>query len=238
MIEIIPAIDIIKGQCVRLNKGLFNTQKIYSNNPCEMAMRFSDSGIKYLHLVDLEGAYLGRVVNFFVLEKIASNTNLIIDYSGGLRTLSDMETVFNAGATTITLGSTAIQNPALTQSVLNRFGNNKLILGADVKDGKIAINGWMESSEKKLYPFLNKWIKQGINKISCTDVSCDGMLKGPAFELYQRIKIKYPKIKLIASGGISCMEDIRKLDRYRIDSVIIGRAIYEGKITIKELSDY
>ena len=238
MIEIIPAIDIIKGQCVRLKKGLFNTQKIYNNNPCEMAMCFADNGIKHLHLVDLEGAYFGRVVNCSVLEKIALNTNLIINYSGGLRSISDIETVFNAGASTVTLGSIAIQNPALTRNVINRFGNSKLILGADIKEGKIAINGWTESSEKKLYPFLDEWIMQGINKISCTDISCDGMLKGPAFELYQRIRLRYPEIKLIASGGIACIGDIKKLDRNGIDAVIIGKAIYERKITIKELRDY
>lgn len=235
MIEIIPAIDIIAGNCVRLEKGDFATRKIYDTNPVVVAKRFADAGLKRLHLVDLDGARTGKVTNLYVLEQIAKSTNLIVDFGGGLRAFEDVEMVLNAGARMVNLGSMAVKNPDTAQKLLDRFGPDCIILGADVKDENIAVSGWTEGASISLWEFLKDWISQGITQICCTDVSKDGMLTGPAFELYTKIKEDYPNLKVIASGGISNIDDVDKLNELGIPAVIIGKAIYEGRISLEEL---
>jgi len=236
MIEIIPAIDIIAGDCVRLEKGDFTTSKIYDSNPVLVAKRFADAGIKRLHLVDLDGARTGKVTNLKVLEDIAKSTDLIIDFGGGLREFKDVESVFNAGAKMVNLGSMAVRNPHIAQIILDHFGSDCVILGADVKNETIAVSGWTEGVSISLWEFLQDWASRGIKKVCCTDISKDGMLSGPAFELYTTIKDDYPHIELIASGGISNIEDVDLLDEIGIPAVIIGKAIYEGKISLEELT--
>ena len=236
MIEIIPAIDIIAGNCVRLEKGDFTTSKIYDSNPVLVAKRFADSGIKRLHLVDLDGALIGKVTNLKVLEDIAKSTDLIIDFGGGLREFKDVESVFNAGARMVNLGSMAVRNPHIAQIILDHFGSDCVILGADVKNESIAVSGWTEGASISLWEFLQDWASRGIKKVCCTDISKDGMLSGPAFELYTTIKDDYPHIELIASGGISNIEDVDHLEELGIPAVIIGKAIYEGKISLEELT--
>jgi len=236
MIEIIPAIDIIAGNCVRLEKGDFTTSKIYDSNPVLVAKRFADAGIKRLHLVDLDGALTGKVTNLKVLEDIAKSTDLIIDFGGGLREFKDVESVFNAGAKMVNLGSMAVRNPHIAQIILDHFGSDSVILGADVKNESIAVSGWTEGASISLWAFLEDWASRGIKKVCCTDISKDGMLSGPAFELYTTIKDDYPHIELIASGGISNIEDVDQLEEIGIPAVIIGKAIYEGKISLEELT--
>ena len=236
MIEIIPAIDIIAGNCVRLEKGDFTTSKIYDSNPVLVAKRFADAGIKKLHLVDLDGALTGKVTNLKVLEDIAKSTDLIIDFGGGLREFKDVESVFNAGAKMVNLGSMAVRNPHIAQIILDHFGSDTVILGADVKNESIAVSGWTEGASISLWEFLQDWASRGIKKVCCTDISKDGMLSGPAFELYTTIKDDYPHIELIASGGISNIEDVDQLEEIGIPAVIIGKAIYEGKISLEELT--
>jgi phosphoribosylformimino-5-aminoimidazole carboxamide ribotide isomerase len=236
MIEIIPAIDIIAGNCVRLEKGDFTTSKIYDSNPVLVAKRFADAGIKRLHLVDLDGALTGKVTNLKVLEEIAKFTDLIIDFGGGLREFKDVESVFNAGAKMVNLGSMAVRNPHIAQIILDHFGSDSVILGADVKNESIAVSGWTEGASISLWAFLEDWASRGIKKVCCTDISKDGMLSGPAFELYTTIKDDYPHIDLIASGGISNIEDVDQLEEIGIPAVIIGKAIYEGKISLEELT--
>jgi phosphoribosylformimino-5-aminoimidazole carboxamide ribotide isomerase len=236
MIEIIPAIDIIAGNCVRLEKGDFTTSKIYDSNPVLVAKRFADAGIRRLHLVDLDGALTGKVTNLKVLEDIAKSTELIIDFGGGLREFKDVESVFNAGAKMVNLGSMAVRNPHIAQIILDHFGSDSVILGADVKNESIAVSGWTEGASISLWAFLEDWASRGIKKVCCTDISKDGMLSGPAFELYTTIKDDYPHIVLIASGGISNIEDVDQLEEIGIPAVIIGKAIYEGKISLEELT--
>ena len=236
MIEIIPAIDIIAGNCVRLEKGDFATSKIYDSNPVLVAKRFADAGIKRLHLVDLDGALTGKVTNLKVLEEIAKSTDLIIDFGGGLREFKDVESVFNAGAKMVNLGSMAVRNPHIAQIILDHFGSDSVILGADVKNESIAVSGWTEGASISLWAFLEDWASRGIKKVCCTDISKDGMLSGPAFELYTTIKDDYPHIELIASGGISNIEDVDQLEEIGIPAVIIGKAIYEGKISLEQLT--
>ena len=236
MIEIIPAIDIIAGNCVRLEKGDFTTSKIYDSNPVLVAKRFADAGIKKLHLVDLDGALTGKVTNLKVLEDIAKSTDLIIDFGGGLREFKDVESVFNAGAKMVNLGSMAVRNPHIAQIIFDHFGSDTVILGADVKNESIAVSGWTEGASISLWEFLQDWASRGIKKVCCTDISKDGMLSGPAFELYTNIKDDYPHIELIASGGISNIEDVDQLEEIGIPAVIIGKAIYEGKISLEELT--
>ena len=235
MIEIIPAIDIIAGNCVRLEKGDFATRKIYDTNPVVVAKRFADAGLKRLHLVDLDGARTGKIANLHVLEEIAKSTNLVIDFGGGLRAFEDVEMALNAGARMFNLGSMAVKNPLIAQKLLDRFGSDCIILGADVKDENIAVSGWTEGASISLWNFLKDWISRGIKQICCTDVSKDGMLTGPAFELYTKIKEDYPHLKVIASGGISNIEDVDQLNELGIPAVIIGKAIYEGRISLEEL---
>lgn len=238
MIELIPAIDIIDGKCVRLSQGNYDSKKVYNENPLEVAKEFEAYGIRRLHVVDLDGAASQHVVNYRTLEQIATQTSLIIDFGGGIKTSGDIEIAFDSGAEMITLGSVAVKHPELFDEWLQTYGNEKIILGADVKDNRIAINGWKEESPQELMPFLNQHINKGVTKVLCTDISRDGMLKGPALDLYRSIMEAHPALHLIASGGISGMEDILKLDEAGIPAVVFGKAIYEGRISLKELSRY
>ena len=235
MIEIIPAIDIIDGKCVRLSQGDYNQKKVYNENPLEVAKMFEDHGIRRLHLVDLDGAKAHHIVNYRVLNNIASKTSLIIDFGGGLKSENDLEIAFESGANMITGGSIAVKNPEIFEGWIEKFGSSRIILGADAKDNKIAITGWLESTEEEILPFIYGWREKGVHKVICTDISRDGMLKGPSIELYKKICQDDPGIYLIASGGISCIKDIEELEMAHIPSVIIGKAIYEGKIELKDL---
>ncbi|MBO7203032.1 MAG: 1-(5-phosphoribosyl)-5-[(5-phosphoribosylamino)methylideneamino]imidazole-4-carboxamide isomerase [Paludibacteraceae bacterium] len=235
MIELIPAIDLIEGKCVRLSQGDYNQKKIYNENPLEIAKQFEDAGIRRLHLVDLDGAKAQHIVNYKTLQTISSKTNLIIDFGGGLKTDEDLKIAFENGASMVTGGSIAVKNPDTFHSWIKTFGAEKIILGADVKDEKIAVQGWIEVTDLNLLPFLKKNIDKGINKVICTDISKDGMLQGPSSELYKKILATYPNLYLIASGGISSIDDILYLDSIGVPAVIFGKAIYEGKITLKEL---
>ena len=234
--RIIPAIDIINGKCVRLTKGDYNTQKIYNENPLEVAKAFEDSGLQFLHLVDLDGAKSGRIVNAKILEIIATKTNLQIDFGGGLKTATDVETAFNSGANQITVGSVAVKNQTVLQQWIKEYGAAKIILGADCRDGKIAISGWQETSDLQLLPFINTYESLGIKQVICTDISKDGMLEGPSFERYSEI-LSQSTVKLIASGGIASMEDLKKLKEMGCEGAIIGKAIYENRISLNQLKE-
>lgn len=238
MITIIPAIDIIDGKCVRLSRGDFDTQKIYNENSLEVARQFADAGIKRLHLVDLDGARQKRVVNWKVLESVASGTSLLIDFGGGLRTDEDLRIAFESGARQITAGSIAVIDRAKVVDWLSVFGGDKIILGADVNEHKLAIHGWQENAQLDLMPFLEDYQKQGVRQTICTDIARDGMLNGPAFELYCEIKQKFPDLALIASGGVSRIDDVYQLQDDGIDGVIIGKALYEGRIRLPELKGF
>jgi len=236
--KIIPAIDIINGKCVRLTKGDYATQKIYNENPLEVAKQFEAHGIQYLHLVDLDGAKSGQIINYKILEKITSNTNLKIDFGGGLKSNKDVDIAFECGANQITGGSIAVKNPSLFEEWIQRFGNEKIILGADVSNGKIAVSGWQEESNEELIPFIQNYQIKGIQSIICTDISKDGMLEGPSFELYTTILNEIKNIKLIASGGISTFDELPKLAELGCYGVIIGKAIYENRISLKQLEKF
>ncbi|WP_024993499.1 1-(5-phosphoribosyl)-5-[(5-phosphoribosylamino)methylideneamino]imidazole-4-carboxamide isomerase [Phocaeicola paurosaccharolyticus] len=238
MIEIIPAIDIIDGKCVRLSQGDYATKKVYNEDPLEVAKEFEAHGLHRLHVVDLDGAASHHVVNYNVLDKIASRTSMIIDFGGGIKSDQDIVIAFDNGAQMVTIGSVAVKEPALMKRWIEMFGSEKLILGADVKDEKISINGWKENSEIELIPFLDDYSQKGIRKVLCTDISKDGMLNGPAVDLYKKIIEKFPDMHLIASGGVSCIEDIERLEEANIPAVVFGKAIYEGKISLKELSRF
>ena len=236
--RIIPAIDIIDGKCVRLSKGDYSTKKIYSENPLEVAKQFEAHGIKYLHLVDLDGAKSKHIVNHKILEEIASNTTLKVDFGGGLKTSNDLRIAFECGANQVTGGSIAVKNPETFNDGLQTFGSEKIILGADAKDQKVAISGWMEDSALELIPFVQKYLEAGISYVICTDIGKDGMLQGPSFDLYQQIIAETKIVKLIASGGISTFEELPKLAEIGCEGVIIGKAIYENRINLKELEKY
>jgi phosphoribosylformimino-5-aminoimidazole carboxamide ribotide isomerase len=236
--RIIPAIDIIEGKCVRLSKGNYSTKKIYNENPLEVAKMFENHGVEYLHLVDLDGAKASHIVNYKVLETIASNTNLCIDFGGGLKSNEDLHIAFESGANQITGGSIAVKNPTIFKGWLQKYGSNKIILGADATHEKIAIGGWLEESDKELIPFINNYEKEGVSYVICTDISKDGMLQGPSFDLYQKILNETLNIKLIASGGISTFEELPKLAAMGCEGTIIGKAIYEHKISMKQLENY
>ncbi len=238
MIEIIPAIDIIGGKCVRLTKGDYDYKKVYNENPLEVAKAFEAHGINRLHLVDLDGAKAQHIVNYHVLEQIATRTSLVIDFGGGLKSEEDLKIAFSSGANMITGGSIAIKNPELFKSWIATYGNEKIILGADVKNDKIAISGWQETSNHDLVSFLNKYIEVGIAKAICTDIEKDGMLQGTATDLYKKILNHFPDLHLIASGGVSQWNDIETLEKINVPSVIVGKAIYEGKITLSEIEKY
>jgi phosphoribosylformimino-5-aminoimidazole carboxamide ribotide isomerase len=241
-LRIIPAIDIIEGKCVRLTKGDYNTKKIYNENPLEVATAFEAAGIEYLHVVDLDGAKASQIINYKVLEKIASKTNLKIDFGGGLKSDKDLEIAFNSGANQITGGSIAVKNPTVFESWISKFGADKIILGADfypdTTGGKIATNGWQEESSLALVPFISEYKKKGIQYVICTDISKDGMLQGPSFETYSKILSEVKDVKLIASGGISTFDELPKLAKIGCEGVIIGKAIYENKISLKQLEQY
>jgi phosphoribosylformimino-5-aminoimidazole carboxamide ribotide isomerase len=236
MIEIIPAIDIIDGKCVRLEKGNYSSKKIYSKDPLEIALTFESWGIKRLHLVDLDGAKAKKIINIEVLNRIASKTNLIIDFGGGLRSENDIRMAFDNGASIITGGSIAVHNPEIFLDWLNEFGPDKIILGADHNNEKISLNAWLEDSEMDLFAFLDDYILKGVNQVICTDIQRDGMLEGPSLDLYKRILAKWPDLQIIASGGVSNLEDVIQLDKAGIPAVIIGKAIYENRITKEEIT--
>lgn len=238
MIELIPAIDIIDGKCVRLSQGDYSSKQIYHTHPVEVAKEFESYGIKRLHIVDLDGAASHHVVNYRILEQIASRTSLVIDFGGGIKSDEDLIIAFDNGAQMVTLGSVAVKQPELFSRWLTQYGNEKIILGADVKNEKIAIAGWKEESSQELMPFLENYRSKGISKVLCTDISRDGMLEGPSTALYQKIMSAYPDLYLIASGGVSCIDDILKLHEAGVPAVVIGKALYEGRISIKELSRY
>lgn len=238
MIEIIPAIDLIDGKCVRLSQGDYAQKTIYNENPLEVAKMFEDAGIRRLHLVDLDGAKAHHIVNHNVLEKITSGTNLIVDFGGGLKSDDDLRIAFECGASMITGGSIAVKNPDIFSSWISTYGGEKIILGADVKDEKIAVGGWLETTELDLMPFILNYMQLGISKVICTDISKDGMLQGPAIELYKKMLTEKPDMYLIASGGVSSIRDIEFLHEAGIPAVITGKAIYEGKIMLKELSQF
>ena len=233
--KIIPAIDIIEGKCVRLSKGDYDSKVIYNENPLEVAKLFEDHGFNYLHVVDLDGAKSSKVVNFDILESISRNTNLKIDFGGGVKSTEDFKRVIDAGANQVTVGSIAVKNPLLLFDWIEQYGADRIILGADVKGLNIATDGWLETSNLTLFNFLKDYHVKGIRNVLCTDISKDGMLEGPAFELYSFIMAEYPDVDLIASGGVSCIEDVIKLKKNGIPSVVIGKAIYENKIDLKEL---
>ena len=235
MIELIPAIDIIGGQCVRLIKGDYDKKTVYRDSPAEVAKEFEDLGFKRLHVVDLDGAKSKHIVNDAVLKSITTETNLIVDFGGGIKTDEDIEKAFASGASMVTVGSIAVTHPELFMGWLEKYGAERMILGADVRHGKISINGWKEDSEEDLLPFLKKYIDAGVRNVLCTEISKDGTLSGPAIDLYKEIMAAYPELHLIASGGVSSIDDIKALDKAGIPSVVFGKAIYEGKINLNEL---
>ena len=234
-IELIPAIDIIDGKCVRLTKGDYACKTIYNDNPVEVAKEFETMGFKRLHVVDLDGAKSRHIVNDGVLRDIASATNLVIDFGGGIKTDNDIDKAFAAGASMVTVGSIAVTHPDLFMAWMDKYGADKMILGADVRNGKVSINGWKEDSEEDLLPFLKKYIDNGVKTVLCTEISKDGTLAGPATELYKTIMAAYPDLHLIASGGVSSTEDIISLDCEGIPAVVFGKAFYEGKIDVARL---
>ncbi|WP_372792320.1 1-(5-phosphoribosyl)-5-[(5-phosphoribosylamino)methylideneamino]imidazole-4-carboxamide isomerase [Lutibacter sp.] len=243
--RIIPAIDIINGKCVRLSKGDYATEIVYNENPLEVAKMFEAHGVKYLHLVDLDGAKASHIVNHKVLENIASNTNLSIDFGGGLKSDDDLRIAFESGANQITGGSIAVKNPDIFKSWLQKYGADKIILGADALDEKVAVSGWLEESDKELLPFIQNFVKEGIRYIICTDISKDGMLQGPSFNLYQKILNEtnvtssgVEKIKLIASGGISTYDELPRLAEMGCEGTIVGKAIYEHRISMKQIENF
>lgn len=235
MIELIPAIDLIDGKCVRLTLGDYSQKTVYHDDPVAIAQEFESQGIRRLHVVDLDGAKSHHIVNGDVLRAITENTRLVVDFGGGIKSDADIEQAFDQGASMVTIGSVAVKSPELFLSWLNRFGADRIILGADVRNGKISINGWMESSSEDLIPFLGRYIREGVRHVLCTDISRDGMLSGPAISLYSDILREYPALHLIASGGVSSNDDILALERAGVPSVVFGKAYYEGKIDLTQL---
>jgi phosphoribosylformimino-5-aminoimidazole carboxamide ribotide isomerase len=234
--EIIPAIDIIDGKCVRLTQGDYGQKKIYNERPLEVALAFQDAGLTRLHLVDLDGAKAGAVRNWKVLELVAGKTKLVVDFGGGIKTGADVDIVFNSGAALATVGSIAVKDGPLFVSWLHEYGAERFLLGADVKKEKIAVSGWLETTDRWVYDFIREYIEKGVRQVFCTDVSKDGLLQGPALELYATIVGKFPDLHFIASGGVSGMDDVRRLEEVGCKGVIIGKAIYEGRISLNELS--
>ncbi len=235
MIEPIPAIDIVDGKCVRLSQGDYNASKTYSDNPLRVAKEFEAAGIKRLHVVDLDGAKNKHIVNVDILKSITSETHLKVDFGGGIKTDEDIRTAFECGTALVTVGSVAVTDRSLFERWLGEYGPERIILGADVRDGKVSVNGWKEDTDNDLVPFLEYYVSKGVKNVLCTDISKDGMLSGPAFDLYSSVLQAFPGINLIASGGISSVDDIRKLDRLGVPSVVFGKAYYERKITLDDL---
>lgn len=238
MIELIPAIDIIDGKCVRLTKGDYSSMKVYDDDPLEVAKMFEASGIRRLHTVDLDGARSKHVVNYKTIERIADHTSLVIDFGGGIKTNEDLDIAFSSGASMVTVGSVAATNRPLFLEWLEKYGPGKIILGADVKDGLVSINGWQEEASDELMPFLHRYADEGVRNVLCTDISKDGMLQGAAIDLYRNIISLMPQLHLIASGGVSSMDDIAALDEAGIPAVVFGKAIYEGRIKMEDLARY
>jgi phosphoribosylformimino-5-aminoimidazole carboxamide ribotide isomerase len=238
MIEIIPAIDLIEGKCVRLTQGDFKQQKIYSENPLEMAKQFEAVGLWQLHIVDLDGAKNGKVTNLKVLETIAKNTNLAIDFGGGIKTDQDIQNVFDAGAEMASIGSVAVKNEEKFFEWLEKYGSQNILLGADVKENLLAINGWQTATKIEILPFLESYFARGVQQVFCTDIAKDGLLQGSSNALYTQILARLPKLKLIASGGVSSMKDVFELEKIGCTGVIIGKAIYEGNIKLEELKQF
>lgn len=236
--RIIPAIDIIEGKCVRLSKGDYDTKKIYNEDPLEVAKSFEGEGLKYLHLVDLDGAKAKHIVNWKVLEKIATKTALSIDFGGGIKSDEDLKVAFESGANQITGGSIAVKDPALFESWIIKHGPDKIILGADALDGKIAVSGWQEGTDESIVSFIENYFEKGVEHVISTDISKDGMLEGPSFDLYEKILKDTPQLKLIASGGIAGIDDLHRLKEMGLEGTIIGKAIYENRITLKELVQF
>jgi phosphoribosylformimino-5-aminoimidazole carboxamide ribotide isomerase len=236
--QIIPAIDIIDGKCVRLTQGDYAQKTIYNENPLEVALEFESIGISRLHLVDLDGAKLGKVVNYKVLEKIAGKTKLSIDFGGGIKTDDDIETVYNYGADLATIGSIAVKNKELFFSWIKKYGAEKIFLGADVKNEKIAVGGWLETTNVSIYDFIEENLTEGVKYVFCTDISKDGLLQGPSIDLYKNILSKFPSLNLTASGGVSKLDDLVELKNIGCSSAIVGKAIYEGRITMNELKTF
>lgn len=234
--KLIPAIDIIGGKCVRLSKGDYDTKKVYRDSPLELAKRFEDAGIEYLHIVDLDGAKSKHVVNHKILDSICKNTKLKIDFGGGLKSQNDLNIAFGSGAEQVTIGSLAVSNPILVRQWIEDYGSDKIILGADCQNRKIATIGWTESSELDILSFVQDYESKGIKHVICTDISKDGMLLGPAFDLYREIILE-TSVNLIASGGVAHIDDLVKLKAIGCKGAIIGKAIYEGRITLKQLQD-
>ena len=235
MIELIPAIDIIGGQCVRLTKGDYDAKTVYSSNPVDVAKEFEKLGFRRLHVVDLDGAKSRHIVNVDILRGITQSTSLTVDFGGGIKTDSDIEAAFDNGAAMVTIGSVAVTSPTLFTQWLHRYGPDRIILGADVRDGLVSINGWKEESGQKLLPFLHHYVDEGVKHVLCTDISRDGTLAGPAIDLYCEVLAEYPQLHLIASGGVSSNDDIDELERRGIPSVVFGKAFYEGKIETSKL---
>lgn len=235
MINIIPAIDLIDGKCVRLTKGDYNQKKQYDASPLDMALRYQDIGIRRLHVVDLDGAKSSSPRNLHVLEEIAIRTSLEIEWGGGIKSDQALYDAYNAGADYLIIGSVAVTKPDLFARWLDEYGGNRLILGADVHDGRVAINGWLEKSRQTIDALIDRFVPHGLSEVICTDISKDGMLQGPTFDLYAHLQEKYPGQDIIVSGGISSMDDIRRLNEMRLRHVIVGKAIYEGRITLEEL---
>lgn len=233
--DIIPAIDIIGGSCVRLSQGDYSLMKEYASDPLDMAKRFEDHGLKRLHLVDLEGAKGGTIVNLKSLERIAGNTDLVIDFGGGIKRSEDLRDAFNAGASMVTCGSIAVKDPALVESWLAQYGPDKLILGSDAKGGMIATHGWLETTALEVGPFIDSYLEKGFFRVICTDIALDGMLGGPSFALYDELLASRPSLHLIASGGIASIEDVYALQKAGLGGAIIGKALYEGAITLEAL---
>lgn len=238
MINIIPAIDLIDGKCVRLTKGDYNQKKQYDASPLDMALRYQDIGIRRMHLVDLDGAKSSSPKNLHVLEQIATHTSLDIEWGGGIKNDEALRDAFNAGANHLIIGSVAVSRPELFARWLDEYGGHRLVLGADVNNGRVAINGWLEESEQTIENLIDRFVPHGLREVICTDIAKDGMLQGPTFDLYARLQAAYPEQDIIVSGGISKMDDIRRLNEMNLRHVIVGKAIYEGRITLNELSQW
>ena len=237
MSRIIPAIDIIDGKCVRLKKGDYTRKTIYADDPLRVAREFEDAGINYLHLVDLDGAKAGKVVNIGIIEAICSQTKLKVDMGGGIKSDDDIRKVFDSGVNQVNIGSLAVKNPDLLYSWIDTYGSDKIILSADVRDEKIAIHGWQTLTDIHIEAFIEGYLQKGIRSVVCTDISKDGMMQGPSLELYQQLMGRFPELDLIASGGVSSIDDVKHLIDMELDGIIIGKAIYEGKITLNQLSN-
>jgi phosphoribosylformimino-5-aminoimidazole carboxamide ribotide isomerase len=236
--KVIPAIDIINGQCVRLSQGDYSTRKIYDTDPLAVAQRFEDAGIAHLHLVDLDGARQGKIINWKVLENIAANTTLQIDFGGGIKTDKDIEMAFNSGAVQVTCGSIAVKNAEVVFNWIDKYGSEKLILGADVKGKMVAVNGWTETTTMSIEDLLNQYLNTGLETVICTDIATDGMLQGPNLALYEEIIGNYPSVSLIASGGVSSIDDLKALQDIGLYGAIVGKAIYENKISLMDLKTF